>query len=877
MERFFTLASGTPFHVNTVFVNRDSYIEAFHNRVRAHLRRSWPVGDLLDFQAPRANVMVVFGEGGMGKSALLRRIGNLTGEGLLEGLPDHRSVATIDFADVANTTFETVLLHLRACLGPLGRSWPAFDIAFSVYWERKHPGESLSAFVRRSSWLNRLTDGAGLADQMASTVDGLLGGVPVAGVGYRVANRIGQNAARSAAIRRLRRDLPAFDVLMNEPDPDQALGYLPVLLAYDFETIRRGEPALALCVLDTVEQVQRLPPERQGLEDLVSRMAYLLPNVFFVVGSRRPLLWHDPIRSVGLTYGGQARWPGLAGTGGSSDQFPLDGLTPADTDEYLRQRLTRDGAAAIPEPVRRRIAAAATGSPHYLELSAALYETMAARGDEPAPEVFGQPFPELVIRMMRDLSPRERDVLRAAALLEAFDTEIIRTVLPDVRGRDIDALLGRRFVRHDEAAWPPYRLHENLRAGVNACDRYSDDYWTDEERARHLGRAIGYLEGLVMAAWEGAAHPALPPGDRSRRLVAAFLLVLHAAAETATTPECLGTMAYMMRQLGHNQVLGSLPEYDDAAPAALAGLTAVARTSVRAGLPARDRTDQLQTLAGRLHDTPYAGYALIELGFHSWWVQLDAAERHFEQCVASAGRLAPSAQFGLASTALRRSRFDVVLARARAVDAHGMDALRIADLLGQVALHNGAFREAADHFTRAHRLAEHLEAPLFVARALRHLALATSWLDPAGALAAVARAWEANQFVDTEMGLVQCDMASAVAYTLSGRLDQADDHIRAARVRFDRIGALFELMPLEPAEVIVHLGHGRADEAMAVGERFAEAEISGAPLAPPVWLAVIGHWLQRPDWVDRAAVTWRDPAAALEGWQEPLRQVRTLR
>ena len=41
--------------------------------------------------------------------------------------------------------------------------------------------------------------------------------------------------------------------------------------------------------LDRLVAVKVLPPERGGLEDLVVRMAYLLPNVFFTVGSRRPL------------------------------------------------------------------------------------------------------------------------------------------------------------------------------------------------------------------------------------------------------------------------------------------------------------------------------------------------------------------------------------------------------------------------------------------------------------------------------------------------------------------------------------------------------------------------------------------------------------
>ncbi|MEV0752344.1 ATP-binding protein [Streptosporangium sp. NPDC050280] len=127
---------------------------------------------------------------------------------------------------------------------------------------------------------------------------------------YRVLDLVGGSARQSIALRRLRRDLPAFSPILQEEDPDRMLGYLPILLSADLERIRRKSPVLALCVLDTFENVQVLPPERGGLEDLVVRMAYLLPNVFFTVGSRRPLRWHDPVRGVGLTYGGERRWPG---------------------------------------------------------------------------------------------------------------------------------------------------------------------------------------------------------------------------------------------------------------------------------------------------------------------------------------------------------------------------------------------------------------------------------------------------------------------------------------------------------------------------------------------------------------------------------------
>lgn len=56
-----------------------------------------------------------------------------------------------------------------------------------------------------------------------------------------------------------------------------------------------------------------------------------------------------------------------------------------------------------------------------------------ARGEAPPAEVLKLGFPELVLRTMRDLSAEDRDLLRAAALLEAFDEDTLHAVLPGKR------------------------------------------------------------------------------------------------------------------------------------------------------------------------------------------------------------------------------------------------------------------------------------------------------------------------------------------------------------------------------------------------------------------------------------------------------------
>ncbi|WP_068927457.1 hypothetical protein [Planobispora rosea] len=835
----------------------------------------WPVPDVMNFQRPVRNVMALSGEGGIGKSTLIRHLAGLAQDRELDGLPEDCSVAVVDFADLSSQSFETVLLRVRAALGRLGKSWPAFDIALSAYWERKHPGESLVRFLDKSSSVGAAADSLRLSEQVASSVDGLLGGLGAVTVAYRAIEAVGGSARQSLTLKRLRRDLPAFDPILREEDPDKMLGYLPILLGADLERIRRKDPVLALCVLDTFENVQSLPPERGGLEDLVVRMAYLLPNVFFLVGSRRPLRWYESVRSVGLTYGGAQRWPGLT-PGDRSDQFLIDGLEPPDADLFLRERLTVDGEPAIAAPLRERIVVGSGGSPLYLELSAGLVEQHLIRGETPDPEAFGGPFPELVVRMMRDLSADDRDLLRAAALLEAFDDRLLAAILPEARGRRIEDFIARRFVRHDPTVWPPCRLHENLRRGITECDAHTPDGWTRRERQDRVSRALGHLTGFTLSIWNDDPLDGLSPADHSRRTVAAFLLTLYGAAEHGVLPPGLGQMAYTLRYLGHWQVLTSLPELAGASPR-LAELTAVARLTAQGDQDAARRYTAMKAVVGDVDAGPYADYFRFELGNLAQFTgALPESDRHFEAVADASTPIGAAARFDLAGNAFRRSRYaDVV----RWIDGRSattrLEKISTDDLLGHVQLHNARFEEAARLFTRALTRAKQADVPLWAARAARHLALSCMWFAPDRTLQIVPEARELNQSLGEVVGLAQCDMAASMAHAMRGEWDGAARLLGEARRTFEVVGATAELLPVDVVEIIQMIAQGDDEQARERTIHLAEAADVAEPFLP-VWAAVTALWTGLPELRDFTGIGWLDlPGTTRERWLRPLRLLRS--
>ncbi|MEV4747569.1 hypothetical protein AB0K21_14435 [Streptosporangium sp. NPDC049248] len=871
LDQFFAFGPEVPFTAKRVFTDREEYIRAFQQRIAAHLAEEWPVERLMDFQRPARNVMGLSGEGGIGKSTLIRHLADLAQRGEFDGLPDDRSVAVIDFADLSSQSFETVLLRVRAALGRLGKSWPAFDVALSAYWERKHPGESLVRFLGKSSSVGAVSDSLRLSEQVASSIDGLFAGLGAVTTAYRVLDLVGSSTRQSITLRRLRRDLPAFSLILQEESPDRMLGYLPILLSADLERIRQKSPVLALCVLDTFENVQVLPPERGGLEDLVVRMAYLLPNVFFTVGSRRPLRWHDPVRGVGLTYGGARRWPGLADL---TDQFPVDGFETSDADLFLRERLLVDDEPAMDAEVRERIVAGSGGSPLYLELSTGLFEQHLARGETPDPKVFGEPFPELVLRMMRDLSPEDRDLLRAAALLEAFDDRLLAAILPEARGRRIEDFIARRFVRHDPTVWPPCRLHENLRRGVADCDAHTPDGWTARERRDRASQALAYLTDFTLSIWGDDPPDELTPADHSRRTVAAFLLALHGAAEHDVLPPGLGQMAYTLRYLGHWQVLTSLPRFS--ASPQLAVLAEVARLTVQVDQEATERHTAMKAAVENAGASPYADYFHFELGSLAQFTgDLTDSDRHLGMVADQLSPLGVAARFDLAGNAFRRSRYpEVVRQIERRSAGTRLERIGTGDLIGHVYLHNARFQEAAELFTRVLAEARQADAPLWAARAARHQALASMWFDPELTLRTVPEARELNQSVGEVVGLAQCDMAESMAHAMRGEWAVATRLLDEARRTFEAVGASAELLPIDVVEVLQLIARGQDEQALSITVRLAET--AGAEEAfLPVWSAVTALWTGQPELHDFTRTRWLDlPETTRERWVQPLHRLR---
>ncbi|MER7692855.1 ATP/GTP-binding protein [Streptomyces sp. NPDC097610] len=494
------------------FTNRQAQWEAVAAAFTEHLRTvAAPSFDVEDLEAPRTNVLVFHGIGGVGKTTLSRKV-----EAALTG-GEHRPAqwgapawsgervlpVRVDLARSTNIDFERIVLSVRLALAELGRPLPAFDLALRRYWEANHPGEPLEEYLRRGGLASRV--GQALPQQMQSALADvaqtlLLPGTVGSAVGQVTGALVGALRERRQTVRALAGCARLADLLEAEPDLD-ALSYYPHLLAWELARLPKGKRVLPVVLLDTFEDTG--DRTRRDLERLIQRIVWLMPNAFFVITGRSRLQWADPGLQGQLDYTGPAAWPGLAapavppartaGPGSRGRQVLVGDFSPEDCDDYLARRLAHGGQPLISEPVRRVITGRSHGLPLYLDLSVMRFLELRRTGHTPQPADFDHDFPALVSRTLSDLTPDERHVLRSVSLLDSFDVPLATRAAGMSHEAPALRLTERPFVRENPFALWPFHLHGLVRSTIRTADDHTDDRWSPADWHQAAQRTLAAL------------------------------------------------------------------------------------------------------------------------------------------------------------------------------------------------------------------------------------------------------------------------------------------------------------------------------------------------------------------------------------------------
>ncbi|WP_322872274.1 ATP/GTP-binding protein [Streptomyces goshikiensis] len=494
------------------FTNRQAQWELVAAALAEHLRHvSDPGFDVEDLERPRNNVIVFHGVGGIGKTTLSRKL-----EAALSGA-DQRPAqwgepawsgerilpVRIDLSRSAGTSFEDLVLTIRAALADLGRPLPAFDIALRRYWEAQHPGESLEEYLSRGSLAARF--GKAMPQQTQSALSDvaqalLLPGTVGSAVGALTGSLVKALRERRQTVRALAGCARLQDLLEAEPDLD-ALSFYPHLLAWELARLPADKKSVPVVLLDTFEDVG--DRTHRDLERLIQRVVWLMPNVFFVVTGRSRLQWADPGLQGQLDYTGPAAWPGLTSPAGGvpaarratghGRQVLVGDFSPEDCDDHLARRLTRNGQPLISADIRQVITDRSHGLPLYLDLAVMRFLELRRTGHTPVPADFDHNFPALIARTLSDLTPDERHVLRSVALLDSFDLDLATAAAGLQHEAPALRLIERPFVRENPFGIWPYHLHGLIRSTIRSTDDHADDRWSPRDWEQAAARALAAL------------------------------------------------------------------------------------------------------------------------------------------------------------------------------------------------------------------------------------------------------------------------------------------------------------------------------------------------------------------------------------------------
>ncbi|MFE2698433.1 hypothetical protein [Streptomyces mirabilis] len=394
------------------FTNRQLQWELVAAALSEHLRLiTESAFDVEDLERPRHNVMVFHGVGGIGKTTLSRKL-----EAALAGA-DQRPAqwgwgepawsgqrilpVRIDLARSAGTSFEDVVLTLRAALAELGRPLPAFDIALRRYWETQHPGEPLEDCLRRGGLAGRF--GKAMPQQMQSALADvaqalLLPGTVGTAAGAPAGSPTRALRERRQTVRALAECAPGGSA-GGRPGPGGA-ELLPAPACVGARPAPGGQARHAGDPAGHLRGRRRPYAPRPGAPHPAGRVAH----AELLLRHHRPQ-WADAALQGQLDYTGPAAWPHLAlpaavpadGAArpphGHARQVLIGDFSPEDCDDHLARRLTRDGEPLISEEIRQAITGRSHGLPLYLDLSVMRFLEIRRTGRNPAPADFDHDSP----------------------------------------------------------------------------------------------------------------------------------------------------------------------------------------------------------------------------------------------------------------------------------------------------------------------------------------------------------------------------------------------------------------------------------------------------------------------------------------------------
>ncbi len=406
------------------FVDREDFIAAFERAL-----------ETLDPAGYR--VLVFYGVGGIGKTALRKHLGQV-----LDARGDVRW-AELDFTPAAHRNPDNALFLVR---NELQRKYtfrfPSFDIAYAFFWERTNPQTPLA----RADF-PFLEEG----DVLAEVIEAV-GDVPGVGLVTKIPRAVARLGRKTKAwwTKRGRADLQELASL----GTDEILDRLPMFWAADLNAALAVTGERVVLFLDTYEALwegKRQEHYRFTVDAWVREWILQTPGVLWVLAGRERLYWQEL----------DAAWTPVL------DQHLVGELADEDARRFLQAAGVRD------EALLAVLVEGAEGVPFYLDLALDTYARIAAQR-APAADDFGRTPREVMDRFLRYLDRTERETLNVLSVARTWDQALFEALVTRFHTgyppTALPALCRFSFVEEvtveEEGGGPAWTMHALMRKGL---------------------------------------------------------------------------------------------------------------------------------------------------------------------------------------------------------------------------------------------------------------------------------------------------------------------------------------------------------------------------------------------------------------------------
>ncbi|RPI19866.1 MAG: tetratricopeptide repeat protein [Ignavibacteriae bacterium] len=430
------------------FTDRVFYMEQFRKAFEANL---------YDVH----NILVYYGVGGIGKSSLKKEIQKY--------IKENHSGAITESIDLDLSVYrqeETALYYLRKNLKDKYKiSFPTFDIAYAVYWQKTHPNTSLTK--------ENLTlfDDSSIVVSLVST----LGSIPLVGLlpGLSKAIYKSSKVLKEWWTKRGQKEL----YNLPELEAKDILLRLPVYFASDLKEHIRKNNSQCILLIDTYDALwENIKTEENYflVDEWVRELVSELPEPLWIFFGREKLRWSEL----------NSEWEQYI------KQHLIGGLSEIDSKRLLSSYNIYN------EDIRNIIVKASEGVPHYIDLAVdQYYQIKNNHNREPEEKDFAKTQQEVLTRFLRYLDKNEIETLKVLSIARRWDSEIFSLLIDKFNtGYPITALKSFTrfsFVKHDEDN-NSYSIHKLMNEGLHSLineniktkiHKYLFDYYNNELNA----------------------------------------------------------------------------------------------------------------------------------------------------------------------------------------------------------------------------------------------------------------------------------------------------------------------------------------------------------------------------------------------------------